>query len=128
MSHRRSRSKRLECKTNVKLFPPAFDRAPAFTDQDETKLKQMRSDIADYNAAITERFTTFKASNSGATGQVFNTTPSFEKVLNDPTSYGAKDATCQSSDGSCIWTDTYHPGTALHEVLAKAYVEETKDL
>lgn len=88
----------------------------------------MRSDIADYNAAITERFTTFKASNSGATGQVFNTTPSFEKVLNDPTSYGAKDATCQSSDGSCIWTDTYHPGTALHEVLAKAYVEETKDL
>ncbi|OJD33590.1 gdsl-like lipase acylhydrolase [Diplodia corticola] len=103
---------------------PPFDKAPAFASQDATKVAQMRSDIADYNAALQERWTSFKAANAGASGQVFNTTPSFEAVLDDPTSYGAADATCQSGDGtSCVWTDTYHPGLAVHEVVAKAFME-----
>lgn len=89
----------------------------------------MRTDIADYNTALHERFTTFKAANSGATGQVFNVTPTFETVINDPTSYGATDATCQSGDGtSCIWTDTYHPGLAIHKLLGEAFIEATADL
>ncbi|KKY14570.1 putative carbohydrate esterase family 16 protein [Diplodia seriata] len=108
---------------------PPFDKAPAFASQDETKLTQMRSDIADYNTALQTRWTAFQAANSGATGQVFNTTPSFEKVINDPTSYGATDATCQSGDGtSCVWTDTYHPGLAVHKLVAQAFMDATADL
>ncbi|KAF2147023.1 carbohydrate esterase family 16 protein [Aplosporella prunicola CBS 121167] len=108
---------------------PPFDKAPAFNQQGETKLTKLRADIKSYNEALETRFAAFKTAHSGAQGQVFNVTPTFNKVINDPTSYGATDATCQSGDGtSCVWTDTYHPGLKVHELLGKAFIEAIGDL
>ncbi|KAF9634025.1 Lipase GDSL [Lasiodiplodia theobromae] len=107
---------------------PPFNNAPAFAQQDETKVAQLKSDITDYNAALETRLTTFKAANSGAQGQVFDTTPSFEKVLSDPSAYGFTDTTCQSSDGTCVWTDSYHPSVKVHELVAKAFIDAIGDL
>jgi phospholipase/lecithinase/hemolysin len=61
------------------------------------------------------------------TAQLFDTTPTFDTVLNNPTAYGAPDATCVNGDGkSCLWADTYHPGLVIHELLAKALVKAVK--
>lgn len=88
--------------------------------QSETDLAQLRSDIDEYNAQIAERLATFKSANSGTTGQVFDTAPYFEAAINDPAAYGAPDATCYNSDGvSCLWYDNYHPGQAIHKLLAQ---------
>lgn len=88
--------------------------------QAETNLAQLRSDIDGYNAQISERLTAFKGANSGTTGQVFDTASYFETAIKDPAAYGAPDATCTNSDGvSCLWYDTYHPGQAIHELVAQ---------
>lgn len=69
---------------------------------------------------------TFKASNADITlGQVFDTTSYFQAVMDDPTSYGLdSDITCMNADGtSCVWYDNYHPGQAIHDLVAKGFVE-----
>lgn len=92
--------------------------------QTADRLNDLRSNITAYNGALGTRLTTFKAANSGVTAQVFNTTPSFQTVLSNPTSYGASsDTTCYNSDGtSCVWYDNYHPGQAIQKLVGQAFV------
>ncbi|KAI0910775.1 hypothetical protein F4823DRAFT_347227 [Ustulina deusta] len=110
---------------NYVLFTiPPFDRAPAIIYQAADRVASLQSDIQTYNAALATRLATFKSAHSGVTAQLFDTTSTFETVLDNPTAYGASDATCVSSDGtSCLWTDTYHPGLVIHELLAEALVK-----
>ncbi|KAI0023033.1 hypothetical protein F4780DRAFT_731130 [Xylariomycetidae sp. FL0641] len=105
------------------LTVPPFNHAPAFLDSDVTQLK---SDIAAYNAGIASRLDAFAGEHGDlALAHVFDTAPSFEAALADPAAYGAADATCTSGDGkSCLWTDTYHPGTAIQRLVAEALVKE----
>ncbi|KAI1335900.1 hypothetical protein F5Y15DRAFT_396116 [Xylariaceae sp. FL0016] len=103
---------------------PPFDQAPAIVSQDATMVASLQADIASYNAALADRLADFTSANSGVTAQVFDTNPSFDAALGDPTAYGAADATCVNGDGtSCLWADTYHPGLAIHELLGEALVE-----
>ncbi|KAI1420387.1 carbohydrate esterase family 16 protein [Xylaria sp. FL1777] len=110
---------------NYVLFTiPPFDRAPAIIYQDAARVASLHSDIQTYNAALATRLAAFKSAHGDVTAQLFDTTATFETVLNNPTAYGAPDATCVSSDGtSCIWADTYHPGLVIHELLAEALVK-----
>lgn len=86
-------------------------------------MASLQSDIKAYNAQLASRLATFKSSHSGVTAQLFDTTATFTTVLDNPTAYGAPDATCVNGDGtSCIWADTYHPGLVVHELLAEALV------
>ncbi|KAI1311403.1 hypothetical protein F5Y03DRAFT_305943 [Xylaria venustula] len=107
---------------NYVLFTiPPFDRAPAFEYSNVTSLQ---ADIATYNADLSTRLAEFKSAHSDVTAQVFDTTDTFTAVIDNPTAYGASDATCISSDGtSCLWTDSYHPGLVIHEHLAEALVQ-----
>ncbi|KAH9886129.1 hypothetical protein F4778DRAFT_759098 [Xylariomycetidae sp. FL2044] len=108
----------------VLLTVPPFDRAPAIINEDADSVQSLQSDISTYNAALADRLDAFQAANGGVTGQIFDTTASFETALNDPAAYGARDATCVSTDGSCLWADTYHPSLPIHELVAKALVGE----
>lgn len=68
----------------------------------------------------------FSAANADVTlAQVFNTTSYFWQVFDDPTTYGLDaDITCANTDGtSCVWYDNYHPGQAVHELVAKGFME-----
>ncbi|KAI0430057.1 carbohydrate esterase family 16 protein [Xylaria sp. FL1042] len=110
---------------NYVLFTiPPFDRAPAIIYEDATRVASLHSDIQTYNAALATRLATFKSTYGDVTAQLFDTTSTFETVLDNPTAYGAPDATCVNGDGtSCIWADTYHPGLVIHELLAEALVK-----
>lgn len=90
--------------------------------QSETDLDRLRSDITAYNKALTDRVAKFKASNSGVKALVFNTKPSFDTVVGDFATYGAKDATCYGSS-DCLWTDNYHAGQAIHKLLAQNFAK-----
>lgn len=55
----------------------------------------------------------------GVVATYLDSGPSFQQVTDNPTSYGAPNATCSDMDGAtCLWTDKIHPGKAIHTVLA----------
>lgn len=86
----------------------------------------MTANLDTYNAALVSNLAEFKANNTDITlGQIFNTTSYFWEVLDDPTSYGLEsDITCANADGTtCVWYDDYHPGQAIHKLVAKGFME-----
>lgn len=105
---------------------PPFYKAPTFDAYTDEDLAGLLSNLDAYNAALESGMTSFKANNSDITlGQVFNTTSYFWDVLDDPTSYGLdSDITCANADGTtCVWYDGYHPGQAIHKLVAQGFVE-----
>ncbi|KAI0535826.1 hypothetical protein GGR58DRAFT_477643 [Xylaria digitata] len=102
----------------------AFDRAPAIIYESADRVASLHSDIQTYNAQLATRLARFKSAHGDVTTHLFDTAPTFETILDNPTAYGARDATCISGDGtSCLWADSYHPGLVIHENLAKALVK-----
>ncbi|GKT42910.1 acetylesterase [Colletotrichum spaethianum] len=111
----------------INATPPAFsDQIPAMIGQSETDLARLRSDITSYNQALEDRLATFKSSNSGVKGLVFDTKPSFDTVVENFAKYGAKDATCYGSS-DCLWADNYHAGLAIHKLLAENLVKDVAE-
>jgi phospholipase/lecithinase/hemolysin len=56
-----------------------------------------------YNSKLASKLGAFKKANSGAKTLLVDTSVSFKKAINNPTAYGAPDATCYNSDGkSCV--------------------------
>lgn len=106
------------------LHRPAFYKAPIFTTQ--TDLSGLQANLESYNAQLVSNMAEFKANNSDITlGQVFNTTSYFWEVLDNPTAYGLdSDITAANSDGtSAVWYDDYHPGQAIHKLVAQGFVD-----
>lgn len=80
--------------------------------------------IAKYNDAIAQRLEAFKASNSGVTAKIVDTAVPFNTALDNPTEYGAPDATCYNEDGtSCLWFNDYHPGVEINRLVAEAVAD-----
>lgn len=101
----------------------AFYKAPIFADYTTAELASLIDNIQTYNEALESNLASFVETYSGVTAQVFNTSASFWTVIDDPTAYGAADATCMNSDGtSCVWYDDYHPGQAVQLLVAEALV------
>lgn len=46
----------------------------------------------------------------------------FDKALDDPTAYGAPNATCTQKHNheSCLWVDTLHPGKEIPRLVGDA--------
>lgn len=109
----------------VIMTVPPFDQAPVFAQQTASALAGLQGNISAYNEALESNLATFKASNSDITAQLFDTTSYFLTALDDPTAYGATDATCMDSGGTkCLWYDNYHPGQAIHKLVAQGLVSE----
>lgn len=105
----------------VFLVPP-FWRAPKYLDANATTEQDaVRGAIADLNERYLARLAQFEADNADATFWTLNTTTVFDLALDDPTAYGAPDATCYSGDGtSCLWFNDLHPGQAIQNLVAEA--------
>lgn len=60
----------------------------------------------------------FTSVNTGVTAKLVNTTTAFQAVIDDPTTYGAANATCFDDDGTtCVWWNNYHPALASKSCL-----------
>jgi phospholipase/lecithinase/hemolysin len=83
-----------------------------------TQVKEGAS-VDAYNALLMCGVEAFKGNNSGVTTWVFDTAGPFNTAINSPKTYGAPDATCYNGDGtSCLWFNNYHPGQAIHKLVA----------
>jgi phospholipase/lecithinase/hemolysin len=97
---------------------------------DQTPMVQTveASVVSAYNKVLASCATVFRTANPEANVWVFDTQVPFDAAIADPEAYGAPSATCLNADGrSCLWKDDYHPGQALHELVAKGVVDLVGD-
>jgi phospholipase/lecithinase/hemolysin len=88
--------------------------------QSTSTQQQEGAAVQRYNQLLGQAVTAFKGNYSGVQTWLYDTTGPFNTALNNPTAYGAKDATCYNSDGvSCLWWNDYHPGLAIHKLVAQ---------
>lgn len=81
---------------------------------------QEASIITAYNDMLASGLANFTSVNSGVTAKIIDTSIAFQTAIDDPTAYGAPNATCYNSDGvSCLWYNDYHPGVAINELVAE---------
>ncbi|KAL2865935.1 SGNH/GDSL hydrolase family protein [Aspergillus lucknowensis] len=81
--------------------------------------------VEKYNRQLAAYLSSFRSSNIDATAKLVHTYSAFVTAINDPTAYGAPNATCSNSDGtSCLWWDPYHPGVAIQDLTAQLVFSE----
>ncbi|EKD17131.1 uncharacterized protein L3040_005350 [Drepanopeziza brunnea f. sp. 'multigermtubi'] len=104
------------------LTVPPIQRTPMMLTNDAYARDSVTQAVAKYNALLTDAVAKFAASKGDEVRTwVVDSTPAFERVLNDPAAYGAPDATCFNEDGvSCLWFNDYHPGQAIQRLVGEA--------
>lgn len=108
----------------VLLTAPPTDQTPVMLENDASSEASLVSAIATYNDFVSSKLDTFKSSNSDVSAWLVNTSVPFYEAINNPTAYGAPNATCYNADGvSCLWFNDYHPGVAIQGLVAKAVAE-----
>ncbi|KAB5583628.1 hypothetical protein GE09DRAFT_1182287 [Coniochaeta sp. 2T2.1] len=108
----------------VLLSVPPIDKTPMMLSQSLDARTLEAAVIAEYNALLATRLAAFKAANPGVKANVVDTAVPFNKAINNPTAYGAPDATCFAADGNtCLWFNDYHPGIAINKLVAAAVAD-----
>jgi phospholipase/lecithinase/hemolysin len=101
-----------------------MQRTPVFIDRGSEAISQEAAAISKYNTLLLAHLDDFKSSHTDASFKFLDTQLPFNQGLNNPTAYGAPDATCVNWDGhSCLWRDPYHPSVALQNLNAQ-YVRD----
>ncbi len=102
------------------LTVPPIQYTPLVLAEDSASQTSVGQAVVYYNSLLTAAVANFKSANAGVTAYVYDTTTPFMEAINNPTAYGAPDATCFNGDGvSCLWFNNYHPGQAIHKLIAE---------
>ncbi|ETS76236.1 hypothetical protein PFICI_11623 [Pestalotiopsis fici W106-1] len=108
----------------VLLSVPPTDQTPLMLENDASSEASLASTISTYNDFLSSKLDTFKSSNSDVTAWIVDTSVPFYEAINNPTAYGAPNATCFNADGvSCLWFNNYHPGVAIQGLVAEAVAQ-----
>lgn len=93
---------------------PPFERAPCCTQGD------IRSRVRHWNSALFNHTSNFRSSHPDASIAIYDAAIVFNDILDDYGVYGFRDTTkvCGTSE-DCVWADNIHPGSKVHEILAK---------
>ncbi|KAF2012528.1 carbohydrate esterase family 16 protein [Aaosphaeria arxii CBS 175.79] len=107
----------------VFLSVPPINKSPLMLGQSKQAQELEAKYIVQFNDALANRTGSFKARHEDSRAVVVDSQAPFNAAINDPKKYGSKDATCFNSDGkSCLWFNDYHPGLAIHKLVAEAVV------
>ena len=103
------------------LEVPPLWLTPQLQAENATAQASMRSAVDSYNSLLESAAHSFHLQYPNVTLWQLNTAKTFEMALDDPEAYGAPDATCYNSDGvNCLWWNDFHPGAAIHNLVAQA--------
>ncbi|KAJ7481040.1 carbohydrate esterase family 16 protein [Mycena galericulata] len=120
------------------LTVPPINRAPLFLEQGQSVTSLLASDIANYNAQLSETMTQFQASHKGFEATVFDTQPIFNTLLDEAKTFQFTNSTgycaayengtpAQSTQiapcapvSTYFWLNTLHPLFTIHGILAHA--------
>ncbi|WDK22003.1 fungal cellulose binding domain-containing protein [Colletotrichum graminicola] len=108
----------------VLLSVPPTQKTPLMIANGADAGGQLSAAIKQYNELIISNLAAFEAENAGVTSWVVDTAPAFDEAINNPTAYGAPDATCYNENGvSCLWFNDYHPGVQIQKLVAQTVAE-----
>lgn len=92
---------------------------PAHQNDTTTFLADVNAKAQSWNSILSSRTKLFNSKHPRAKAAFLDIQPFFNTVLDNPTQYGAPDATCMNYNGvSCLWVDGLHPGQAIHRSVA----------
>ncbi|CAG9936829.1 unnamed protein product [Clonostachys rosea f. rosea IK726] len=120
-------------KTGIRKFfllqvPPTY-RTPLIQKKGRSKARKLQKATKAYNKRLNDKLNKFKKSHKDVKAALVKTEASFKKALDTPKSVGAKNNKCTNKDGkSCLWRDTYHPGTGIHKLVAAKVTKALKDI
>ncbi|KUI67717.1 Thermolabile hemolysin [Cytospora mali] len=104
----------------VLLSVPPINETPAMLAYSDDVRDQEATVIAEYNDLLASGLANFTSTNSGVTAKLIDTSIAFQTAIDNPTAYGAPNATCYDSDGTtCLWYNDYHPGIAINKLVAE---------
>ncbi|ESK90562.1 carbohydrate esterase family 16 protein [Moniliophthora roreri MCA 2997] len=101
------------------LNVPPIQRSPLMLAQSKDAQNAESTVINGFNSRLATKINSFKASHSGVTTYLYDTYAGFAKILDDPKSYGFKDATSYGSGTDMFWGNDYHPSSYAHKYFAQ---------
>jgi phospholipase/lecithinase/hemolysin len=111
----------------VFLTVPPIQKTPLMLAEAASSQTLEAQTIATFNSELASSAASFASANSGTKYWVYDTQVPFNTAINNPTAYGAADATCYNSDGvTCLWWNNYHPGQAIQTLVAKGVAAALK--
>ncbi|ETS82703.1 hypothetical protein PFICI_04579 [Pestalotiopsis fici W106-1] len=103
------------------LSVPPIEKTPDVLSKNATVQEGYRTAVESFNSLLQSKHEDFATAHPQAKTWLLETGPLFNQALNDPQAFGAPDAVCYNSDGiSCLWWNGFHPGQAIHKLLAEA--------
>jgi phospholipase/lecithinase/hemolysin len=104
----------------VFLSVPPIQYTPMVIAYGNDTVTSVAAGVKRYNQLLMTALEGFMANNTGVKTWLYDTVVPFEQAIADPTAYGSPNATCYNSDGvSCLWYNDYHPGQAIHKLVAE---------
>ncbi|KAI9848369.1 MAG: hypothetical protein M1838_000525 [Thelocarpon superellum] len=79
-----------------------------------------------YNTALAVQVQAFAAAHSDVVTHIFDSVPLWTSVLGNPIAFGFKDNITIGAwdDKTTIWTDTFHPGNSMNNIIAQKLSKE----
>lgn len=105
------------------LNVPPIQKTPSVREQSTATQIHEGQVIASFNAKLANAANLWAKENRDTIVKVVDTQGPFNTALANPTAFGANStgATCYDSSGTtCLWWNNYHPGMAIHKLVAKA--------
>ncbi|KAK5733629.1 hypothetical protein LTS12_026895 [Elasticomyces elasticus] len=104
------------------LTVPPINYTPLVIGEGSSNADRVATAITEYNEALRNIVEAFTSSYSDVHTYILDTDAPFMEAINNPMAYQASDATCSDSSGTkCLWWNNYHPGQAIHKLVAHAF-------
>ncbi|KAH8194284.1 hypothetical protein TruAng_011557 [Truncatella angustata] len=111
----------------VVFMVPPIERSPEGLSNGTLPGAKLGEVVHNFNNLLQASLSEFRHANKDAKVWLLNSTSIFNIALDNPTAYGAKDATCYTSDGTtCLWYNDLHPGLAIHKLVAQGVKNVTE--
>ncbi|KAF2456920.1 hypothetical protein BDY21DRAFT_386323 [Lineolata rhizophorae] len=106
------------------LNVPPINRSPMMQEQGAASADSEADAITQYNAALSAAAAAWQSEHPGTNVVMVDTQRPFNTAMDDPSAYGAENASCYDEDGeTCLWWNDYHPAMAIHRLVAGAVAE-----
>ncbi|KIY73848.1 carbohydrate esterase family 16 protein [Cylindrobasidium torrendii FP15055 ss-10] len=98
---------------------PPVQRSPAMLLQNEDSRALEESVITGYNAKLVERADALAAAHSDVQTFIWDSYSTFNKILDDPTTYGFTNITGYGDGEGFFWGNDYHPSSYAHKFFGE---------
>ncbi|KAF7431070.1 hypothetical protein PC9H_006788 [Pleurotus ostreatus] len=99
---------------------PPIDRSPLVrTLPDNHARLAEKTVIQGFNTKLAAKIAAFKANHTGVETYTWDSSATFTRILDSPTTYGFRDATTFGDGTGIFWGNNYHPSSQAHQLFAQ---------